>query len=171
MELDQLLGQLVERAQEVMGTQGRLRGLLHASQMVTSDLALPTLLRRIVEAARELLGARYAALGVIGPDGQLVEFIHVGMDAETVARVGRLPEGKGLLGAVVEDPRPIRLANIGDDPRSSGFPDEHPPMGSFLGVPIRVRGVVFGNLYLTECRHGEFTAEDEQLALALAATA
>ncbi|WP_410645074.1 GAF domain-containing protein [Amycolatopsis sp. lyj-346] len=171
MELDQLLAQLVDRAQEVMGTQGRLRGLLHASQMVTGDLALPTLLRRIVEAARDLLGARYAALGVIGPDGQLVEFIHVGMDAETVARVGRLPEGKGLLGAVVEDPRPIRLVNIAHDPRSSGFPDEHPPMGSFLGVPIRVRGVVFGNLYLTECRHGEFTAEDEQLALALAATA
>jgi GAF domain-containing protein len=171
MELDQLLSQLVERAQEVMGTQGRLRGLLHASQMVTGDLDLPTLLRRIVEAARELLGARYAALGVIGPDRQLVEFVHVGMDDETVARVGRLPEGKGLLGAVVEDPRPIRLANIGDDPRSSGFPDEHPPMGSFLGVPIRVRGVVFGNLYLTECRHGEFSAEDEQLALALAATA
>ena len=171
MELDQLLGQLVERAQEVMGTQGRLRGLLHASQMVTGDLALPTLLRRIVEAGCELLGARYAALGVIGPDGQLAEFIHVGMDDETVARVGRLPEGKGLLGAVVEDPRPIRLAGITDDPRSSGFPDEHPPMGSFLGVPIRVRGVVFGNLYLTECRHGEFSAEDEQLALALAATA
>jgi GAF domain-containing protein len=171
MELDQLLAQLVERAREVMGTQGRLRGLLRASQMVTGDLALPTLLRRIVEAGRELLGARYAALGVIGPDGQLAEFIHVGMDDETVARVGRLPEGKGLLGAVVEDPRPIRLAAIADDPRSSGFPDEHPPMGSFLGVPIRVRGVVFGNLYLTECRHGEFSAEDEQLALALAATA
>jgi GAF domain-containing protein len=171
MELDQLLGQLVERAQEVMGTQGRLRGLLHASQMVVGDLALPTLLRRIVEAARELLGARYAALGVIGTDGQLAEFVHVGMDAETVARVGRLPEGKGLLGAVVEDSRPIRLVNIADDPRSSGFPDEHPPMRGFLGVPIRVRGVVFGNLYLTECRHGDFTAEDEQLALALAATA
>ncbi|MBE1495702.1 GAF domain-containing protein [Amycolatopsis lexingtonensis] len=171
MELDQLLGQLVERAQEVMGTQGRLRGLLRASQVVAGDLDLPTLLRRIVEAARELLGARYAALGVIGSDGQLAEFVHVGMDEETVARVGRLPEGKGLLGAVVEDPRPIRLATIGDDPRSSGFPDEHPPMRSFLGVPIRVRGIVFGNLYLTECRHGEFTAEDEQLALALAATA
>ena len=171
MELDELLGQLVERAQEVMGNQGRLRGLLHASQMVTGDLNLPILLRRIVEAARELLGARYAALGVIGSDGQLAEFVHVGMDDETVTRVGRLPEGNGLLGAVVEDPRPIRLANIGDDPRSSGFPDEHPPMGSFLGVPIRVRGVVFGNLYLTECRHGEFSAEDEQLALALAVTA
>ncbi|MGW5718596.1 sensor histidine kinase [Amycolatopsis sp. NPDC003865] len=171
MELDQLLGQLVERAREVMGTQGRLRGLLRASQEVTGDLALPTLLRRIVEAARELLGARYAALGVIGADGQLAEFVHVGMDDETVARVGQLPEGKGLLGAVVEDPRPIRLANITDDPRSSGFPAEHPPMRSFLGVPIRVRGVVFGNLYLTECRHGEFTADDEQLALALAATA
>ncbi|MGW5740477.1 GAF domain-containing protein [Amycolatopsis sp. NPDC003861] len=171
MELDQLLGQLVERAQEVMATQGRLRGLLRASQEVTGDLALPTLLRRIVEAGRELLGARYAALGVIGTDRQLVEFVHVGMDDETVARVGRLPEGKGLLGAVVEDPRPIRLRTIADDPRSSGFPDEHPPMRSFLGVPVRVRGVVFGNLYLTECRHGEFTDEDEQLALALAATA
>ncbi|WP_328615252.1 GAF domain-containing protein [Amycolatopsis sp. NBC_00355] len=171
MELDQLLGQLVERAQEVIGTQGRLRGLLRATQMVTGDLDLPTLLRRIVEAARELLGARYAALGVIGPDGQLAEFVHAGMDAETVARVGRLPEGKGLLGAAVEDPRPIRLADIAHDPRSSGFPGEHPPMGSFLGVPIRVRGVVFGNLYLTECTHGEFSAEDEQLALALAATA
>lgn len=171
MELDQLLGQLVERAQEVMGTQGRLRGLLRASQEVAGDLALPTLLCRIVEAGRELLGARYAALGVIGTDGQLAEFVHVGMDDETVARVGRLPEGKGLLGAVVEDPRPIRLGTIADDPRSSGFPDEHPPMRSFLGVPIRVRGVVFGNLYLTECRHGEFTEEDEQLALALAATA
>ncbi|QKV80522.1 GAF domain-containing protein [Amycolatopsis sp. Hca4] len=171
MELDQLLGQLVERAQEVMGTQGRLRGLLRANQEVAGDLALPTLLRRIVEAGRELLGARYAALGVIGTDGQLTEFVHVGMDDETVALVGRLPEGKGLLGAVVEDPRPIRLARIADDPRSSGFPAEHPPMRTFLGVPVRVRGVVFGNLYLTECRHGEFSDEDEQLALALAATA
>nr|WP_230862977.1 hypothetical protein [Amycolatopsis camponoti] len=100
--------------------------------MVTSDLALPTLLRRIVEAARDLLGARYAALGVIAPGGrQLAEFVHTGMDSQTVALVGRLPEGKGLLGALIDDPRPIR----------------------------------------TECDHGEFTAEDEELALALAATA
>ncbi|WIY02960.1 GAF domain-containing protein [Amycolatopsis mongoliensis] len=172
MELDELLGQLVERAQEVIGTQGRLRGLLRASRMVTSDLALPTLLRRIAEAARDLLGARYAALGVIAPGGrQLAEFVHTGMDPETVALVGRLPEGKGLLGALIDDPRPIRLSRIADDLRSSGFPDHHPPMNSFLGVPILVRGVVFGNLYLTECEHGGFTAEDEELALALAATA
>ena len=171
LELDQLLDQLVQRAQEVKGTQGRLRGLLRAGQLVTSDLALPTLLRRTVEAARELIGARYAALGVIGPDGRLAEFVHVGMDDNTVRRVGRLPEGKGLLGAVIEDPRPIRLVNLAEDARSSGFPAGHPPMESFLGAPIRVRGKVFGNLYLTDSLNGRFTAEDEELACALAATA
>ncbi|WP_020659904.1 GAF domain-containing protein [Amycolatopsis benzoatilytica] len=171
MELDQLLGQLVERAEEVMATQGRLRGLLKANRIVTGDLALPTLLRRIIEAARDLIGARYAALGVLGPDGRLAEFVHTGMDPETVAKVGDLPAGKGLLGALIDDPRPIRLARISDDPRSSGFPEQHPPMDSFLGVPILIRDTVFGNLYLTECDHGEFTGEDEELALALAATA
>ncbi|MEV8613480.1 GAF domain-containing protein [Amycolatopsis sp. NPDC051373] len=171
LELDQLLAQLVERAQEVMGTQGRLRGLLRATTMITSDLALPALLTRIVEAARELVGAHYAALGVIGPDGQLAEFVHVGMPAETLARLGHLPEGKGLLGALVEDPRPIRLARLQDDPRSTGFPAGHPPMASFLGVPIRVRDAVFGNLYLTDSVSGGFSAEDEELALALAAAA
>ncbi|MGW4489214.1 GAF domain-containing protein [Amycolatopsis sp. NPDC004368] len=171
LELDQLLGQLVERAQEVMGTQGRLRVLLRATQMITSDLALPALLRRIVDAARELVGARYAALGVVGPDGRLTEFVHAGMPAETVARVGHLPEGKGLLGALIDDPQPIRLTRLQDDQRSIGFPPEHPPMESFLGVPIRVRGEVFGNLYLADGDRGPFTAEDEQLVLALAAAA
>ena len=109
LELDQLLGQLVERAQEVMATQGRLRGLLRASQMVTGDLALPVVLRRIVEAARELVGARYAALGVISPTGGLAEFVHTGMPPETVGAIGHLPQGKGLLGALIEEPRPIRL--------------------------------------------------------------
>lgn len=171
LELDQLLGQLVDRAQEVIGTQGRLRGLLRATQTITSDLALPTLLRRIVDAARELIGARYAALGVIGADGRLLEFVHVGMDADTVAEVGHLPEGKGLLGALIEDPRPIRMTRLQEDPRSIGFPAAHPQMESFLGVPIRVRGAVFGNLYLADRQRGRFTAEDEQLALALAAAA
>ncbi|MER6767994.1 MULTISPECIES: sensor histidine kinase [Amycolatopsis] len=171
MELDQLLGELVERAQEVISTQGRLRGLLRATQSITGSLALPALLRRLVEAACELVGARYAALGVIGPDGRLSEFVHTGMDAEAVARIGRLPEGKGLLGAVVEDPRPVRLDRLQDDPRSTGFPEGHPPMTSFLGVPVRVRGEVFGDLYLAEARHGRFSEEDEQLALALAAAA
>jgi hypothetical protein len=171
LELDQLLGQLVERAREVMGAQGRLRGLLRANQMIIGHAALPVVLQRIVEAARELVGARYAALGVIAPDGHLAEFVHVGMPAETVHRIGHLPQGKGLLGALIEDPRPIRRARIADDPRSSGFPAGHPPMDSFLGVPIRVRNEVFGNLYLSESTRAEFTAEDEQLVQALAASA
>ncbi|WP_326834990.1 GAF domain-containing protein [Amycolatopsis rhabdoformis] len=171
MELDQLLGQLVERAQEVIGTQGRLRGLLRATQMITSDLTLPALLRRIVDAAREVIGARYAALGVVGADGRLTEFLHAGMAADAVERIGHLPEGKGLLGALVDDPRPIRHTRLQDDPRSIGFPPGHPPMESFLGVPIRVRGSVFGNLYFTDGERGRFTSEDEQLALALAAAA
>jgi signal transduction histidine kinase len=171
LELDQLLTQLVERAQEVMTTQGRLRGLLRASQMVTRDLALPAVLRRIVESARELVGARYAALGVISPTGGLAEFVHSGMPEDAAARIGHLPEGKGLLGALIQDPRPIRLRRIASDERSAGFPAGHPPMNSFLGVPIRIRDAVFGNLYLTESTRGEFSAEDEELALALAATA
>ncbi|HEX5810789.1 MAG TPA: GAF domain-containing protein [Pseudonocardia sp.] len=171
LELDQLLAQLVERAQEVMATQGRLRGLLRANHMITGGLALPEVLHRIVEAARELVGARYAALGVLAPDGGLAEFVHVGFASDLVDEIGHLPVGKGLLGALIDDPRPIRLGNLADDSRSSGFPSSHPPMGSFLGVPIRIRDVVFGNLYLTESTHGEFSAEDEELTTALAATA
>jgi len=171
LELDQLLTQLVDRAGEVLSTQGRLRGLLRANQTISVDLGLPVVLRRIVAAARELVGARYAALGVIAADGLLAEFVHVGMDPGTVARIGQLPQGKGLLGALIADPQPIRPRTIAEDPRSSGFPEGHPPMTSFLGVPIRVRGVVFGNLYLTESIHGSFSSEDEELANALAATA
>jgi signal transduction histidine kinase len=171
LELDQLLEQVVERAQEVLGTQGRLRGLLRANQVITGDLALPMVLRRIADAARELVGARYAALGVIGPDGDLVEFVHVGVPADVVKEIGPLPQGKGLLGVLIEDPQPIRLRRIDDDPRSSGFPAGHPPMASFLGVPIRIRDEVFGNLYLTDSTRGQFSAEDAELATALAATA
>jgi len=171
LELDELLRQLVERAQEVMATQGRLRGLLHANQLIIGDLTLPAVLRRIVEAARELVGARYAALGVLSPAGGLAEFVHSGMPDDAVDAIGHLPEGKGLLGALIDDPRAIRLRRIGDDPRSAGFPTGHPPMHSFLGVPIRVRDEVFGNLYLTESAAGSFSAEDEELVKALAATA
>ncbi|GAA5134646.1 sensor histidine kinase [Pseudonocardia adelaidensis] len=171
LELDQLLGQLVERAQEVMATQGRLRGLLRANQLVIGDLDLPAVLRRIVEAARELIGARYAALGVIAAAGGLAEFVHTGIPEDGVERIGHLPQGKGLLGALIDDPRPIRLRRISDDDRSSGFPAGHPPMTSFLGVPIRIRDEVFGNLYLTESTKGEFSAEDEELCTAIAATA
>jgi two-component system, NarL family, sensor histidine kinase DevS len=171
LELDQLLGQLVDRAQEVLVTQGRLRGLLRSTQVVTGHLALPVVLQRIVAAARDLVGARYAALGVIAPDGGLSEFVHVGMPDDAVEAIGHLPHGKGLLGALIDDPHPIRLRRIGEDPRSSGFPAGHPPMTSFLGVPIRIRDDVFGNLYLADSARGEFSAEDEELTLALAATA
>ncbi|HEY3715535.1 MAG TPA: GAF domain-containing protein [Jatrophihabitantaceae bacterium] len=171
LELDQLLGQLIDRAQDVVGTQDRLRGLLRANRSIVGDLALPVVLQRIVEAARELAHARYAALGVVAPDSGLEQFIHVGFDDETVTDIGHLPEGKGLLGALIDDPRPIKLGNIADDRRSVGFPSQHPPMASFLGVPIRIRNEVYGNLYLTEREGGEFTAEDEDLVSALAATA
>jgi signal transduction histidine kinase len=171
LDLDALIDQLVERARGVQRAQGRLRGLLRANEMVTGDLGLETVLRHIIQAACELAGARYGALGVIAHDGGLEQFIHVGMDVETVALIGQLPEGKGLLGALITDPRPIQLEHITDDPRSSGFPANHPPMESFLGVPVRVRGEVFGNLYLTESLTGQFTAEDEELVRSLAVTA
>jgi signal transduction histidine kinase len=171
LELDQLLGQLVERASDVIGAQDRLRGLLRANRSIVGDLALPVVLRRIVEAARDLVHARYVALGVLAPETGLEQFIHLGMDDETVAAIGHLPEGKGLLGALIDDPRPIRLTKISDDRRSVGFPAHHPPMASFLGVPIRVRNEVYGNLYLTEREGGQFSAEDEELVAALAATA
>ncbi|MEV4347499.1 GAF domain-containing protein [Actinoplanes sp. NPDC049596] len=171
LELDELLGQLIDRAQEVIGTQGRLRGLLRANQLIVGELSLPAVLQQVTEAARELVGARYAALGVIAPGGGLSEFVHSGMPADAVARIGHLPQGKGLLGALIDDPRPIRLRRIADDVRSSGFPPGHPPMDSFLGVPITIRGAAFGNLYLAESEKGEFSQEDEELTRALAATA
>lgn len=171
LELDDLLRQLIGRAEDVVATQGRLRGLLRANQTIVGNLTLPVLLRRIVQAACELTKSRYGALGVLDTTGGLEEFVHVGVDEDSVARIGHLPEGKGLLGALIKDPRPIRLRRMTDDPRSVGFPDGHPPMTSFLGVPIRVRDEVFGNLYLSECANGAFTAEDEELVSAVAATA
>ncbi|WP_372511873.1 GAF domain-containing protein [Frankia umida] len=173
LELDELLTQLVERAQDVIATQGRLRGLLRATRMITTDLRLPVLLRLIVEAACELLDARYGAIGVLTPDRRrLEEFIHVGMDTDAAERIGHLPTGHGLLGALIDDPRPRRAEDIARDPHAAGFPPGHPAMRTFLGVPILVRGEVFGNLYLTDRRDGQpFTAEDEELVLALAAQA
>ena len=107
-------------------------------------------MRHLVHAARELVDARYAALGVVGADGTLTEFVHSGMDEVTVEEIGRLPHGEGLLGLLINDPRPLRLDDLGDHPHRSGFPAHHPPMGSFSGVPVRVGDQVFGNLYLTE---------------------
>ena len=172
-ELAELRNELIDRARDLVAAQGRLHGLLRANQAIVGDLALPAVLRRIVQAACELAHARYGALGVIdSASGGLEQFVHVGLDEQTAARIGHLPKGKGLLGVLIDDPRPIRLRTITDDPRSVGFPAHHPPMTSFLGVPVRVRDDVFGNLYLTEREGGgQFTAEDEELVCALAATA
>ncbi|MFB9375888.1 GAF domain-containing protein [Kineococcus gynurae] len=170
LELDELLEQLLERAQDVLRTQSRLRGLLAATRAISSDLDLSALLRRITQAACDLVGARYGALGVIGEDDGLSEFVTVGVDEETKAGIGRLPRGGGLLGRLIEDPSPLRLTDLGRHPDSVGLPPGHPPMRTFLGVPIRVRGQVFGNVYLTEKPDG-FTAEDEELLIALASAA
>ena len=155
----------------MLDTQGRLRALVRANRAVVLHLELPVVLRTIVESAVELVGARYGALGVIAEGGGLEQFIHVGMTEDDVTRIGHLPEGHGLLGALIDDPRPIRLDSIADDPRSSGFPDGHPPMTAFLGVPITVRDSVYGNLYLTDPVGGGFTEDDEQLVKAVAANA
>ena len=172
LELDQLLVQLMDRADDVLATQGRLRGLLRANALVAGELSLPVVLRQIVAAARDLLGARYAALGVLGRDGELEQFVHAGMDDELVARVGDLPRGRGILGLLISEPVPMRIADLSAHPASAGFPPGHPPMTGFLGVPVRIGEQIFGNLYLTEhSRGGEFTADDEELAIALAAAA
>jgi signal transduction histidine kinase len=172
LELDELLVQLVDRAGDVLAAQGRLRGLLRANALVAGELSLPVVLRQIVGAAQALLGARYAALGVLGRDGELEQFVHAGMDNDLVAGIGDLPRGQGILGLLISDPAPIRLASLSDHRAAAGFPPGHPPMGSFLGVPVRIGEEVFGNLYLTErIAGGEFTADDEQLAIALAAAA
>lgn len=150
----------------------RLQELLIASQSILGGLDLSVVLRRIVESACRLTGARYGALGVLAPGGRsLDQFLTVGIDERTAARIGDLPTGKGLLGALIDDPRPIRLESMADDPRSAGFPAHHPPMSSFLGVPVRVDAQVFGNLYLADSSVGRFSADDEQLVTALAATA
>lgn len=172
VELDRLLDELVERAREVLTTQSRLRALLRANQAVVEQLDLPRVLRRIVQVAVELVGAEYGALGVIAPGGGgLEQFIHVGVTKEQAEIIGHLPEGHGLLGALIDDPRPIRLDRITDDPRSAGFPPHHPPMDSFIGVPVRVRSEVYGNLYLTNGSSGSFGPDDEQLLISLAGTA
>ena len=171
-QLEMLLGQLRDQADDVLQVQGRLRGLIKANSIVASDLSLPLVLRRIVEAARELVGARYAALGVIGWDGRLEEFVHAGMDDETVDRIGALPKGAGILGLLIDQPSPLRLATLSEHPHAAGFPANHPPMRGFLGVPIRVGNEVFGNLYLTEkIEAAGFSEEDEQLAVSLAGAA
>ncbi|MEO5921264.1 MAG: GAF domain-containing protein [Pseudolysinimonas sp.] len=170
-ELERTIEELVERAQTVLETQGRLRSLLRANRAVVEELDLASVLRRIAEAAVALVDAGYGALGVIAADGHLEQFIHVGIADQLAKKIGHLPEGHGLLGAVIEQAEPIQLEHLSEDPRSVGFPPHHPPMDAFLGVPIRVRDEVYGNLYLTNPKRGHFTGEDQELVTALAATA
>jgi len=172
LQLDDLLAELQGRLQAVVATRDRVHGLLEAVLAVGSSPELEAVLRRIVEAAVTLVNARYGALGVVGEDGRLAEFIPVGLDEAEIAAIDHWPEGHGLLGRLISDPRPLRLPNIADHIYSSGFPDGHPPMRTFLGVPVRIRGEVYGNLYLTEKRGGAaFDEEDEVLVTALSAAA
>jgi signal transduction histidine kinase len=175
--LDELLEELLERVDEVLEAQDRLRGLLDAVVTLAGDLSLDSVLQRIVTTASELVGARFGALGVLAvagssDDRRLREFVTHGLSQADRDRIGDLPRGHGLLGLIIDEPHPVRLDRIGDHAASYGFPPNHPPMGTFLGVPIRIRDTVFGNLYLTEKRDGaSFTLEDEQVVVALAAAA
>ncbi|HEX8858774.1 MAG TPA: GAF domain-containing sensor histidine kinase [Actinomycetes bacterium] len=146
--------------------------LLEAGLALASERSLPAILQRIVELATQLTGARYGAIGVLGQDGGISQFVSTGITPEQHAAIGHLPVGKGILGALIEDARPLRLRDLRSDPRSAGFPPNHPPMRSFLGAPVMARGRVFGNIYLTEKQGAdEFDAEDERALVVLAAQA
>ncbi len=171
--LRELLDEVQERIEDIVGTTRiQMSGLVNAVLAVSSGLELETTLRRIVQAAIDLVDAGYGALGVLGESGMLDEFVYVGIDDETRERIGPLPTGGGVLGVVIEDAKPLRLEEISAHPASVGFPANHPPMHTFLGAPVRTRGQVFGRLYLTEKRNGEsFTEDDEVLLQALAGAA
>ncbi|MFF9222202.1 sensor histidine kinase, partial [Streptomyces viridosporus] len=173
LRLDELLEELQARLDAARGTRDRVHSLLEAVLSVGRELDLQQVLRSIVEAAALLVDAEYAALGVIGPDGRrLSAFLTVGVTEERVAAIGAYPQGHGILGELIRRPEPLRLARLGEHPASYGFPAHHPPMDSFLGVPIRVREQVFGNLYLTEKRGGaRFDEEDESVLSTLAVAA
>jgi signal transduction histidine kinase len=151
----------------------KLRRLVQAILILDAELNVPVVLRRIIEEACDLVDAQYGALGVLSPDGQtLDQFLTVGLDSEQEHAIGPRPTGRGVLGTLIADDKPLRLANLSDSPDSFGTPEHHPAMTSFLGVPVRVHGEVYGNLYLTNKRHAkEFSREDEELVLALAMAA
>lgn len=150
----------------------RLQALVAAMLLVGEDIELPAVLRRIVETAVAMVDARYGALGVLDETGSgLAEFVHVGMSDEQVAAIGRLPEGRGVLGLLIKEPKSLRLDDLARHPDRAGFPAGHPLMTSFLGVPVTVQGELFGNLYLAEKRGGVFTEEDEAMVASLALAA
>ncbi|WP_406375527.1 GAF domain-containing sensor histidine kinase [Streptomyces sp. NBC_00647] len=162
LRLDELLEELQARLDAARGTRDRVHSLLEAVLSVGRELDLEQALHSIVEAAAVLVDAEYAALGVIGPDGRRLSAFHtVGVSEEQIAAIGPYPEGHGILGELIRHPEPLRLAKISEHPSSYGFPANHPPMNTFLGVPIRVRGQAFGNLYLTEKRGGAPFDEDD----------
>lgn len=172
LRLRELLLEVQDRIEQIVEGRERLDGLIDAILAITSGLKLDATLRAIVHTAAELVDARYGALGVRGYDHRLVEFVYEGIDEETRHLIGSLPEGRGVLGALIEEPKPIRLDDISRHPASVGFPLHHPPMRTFLGVPVRIRDEVFGNLYLTEKADGQpFSDDDEVLVQALAAAA
>ena len=146
--------------------------LLEAGLALASELDFDLVLQRIIELAVEITGARYGALGIVGPDDRILEFLTTGISTEQREHIGHLPVGRGILGVLINDKHPIRLANIAEDPRSVGFPANHPPMRTFLGTPVMARGEVFGNLYLTDKQGAiEFTEDDEHALVILAAHA
>lgn len=172
LRLRELLLEVQDQIEQIVEGRDRLDGLIDAILAITSGLKLDATLRAIVHTAAELVDARYGALGVRGYDHRLVEFVYEGIDEETRHLIGSLPEGRGVLGALIEEPKPIRLDDISRHPASVGFPLHHPPMRTFLGVPVRIRDEVFGNLYLTEKADGQpFSDDDEVLVQALAAAA
>jgi signal transduction histidine kinase len=173
LQLDDLLSELQSRLEAARSTRDRVHALLEAVVSIGSELDLESVLRRITEAATTLVDARYGALGVIGEEGEhLVQFVTVGVSDEEIEAIGHWPHGHGILGLLIREPRSLRLPDLGHHTASSGFPSNHPPMRTFLGVPIRVRDEVFGNLYLTEkAGGGQFEEEDEVVVIALATAA
>lgn len=173
LRLDGLLSEVQGSQSTITGRRDRLSRLLEAVLAVGENLELQGVLHRIAEAAADLADASYAALGVISDDGRgLSQFVVVGVDQAMIEKIGDLPSGHGVLGELIRDPRPLRLHDLAQHAASFGFPPGHPPMHSFLGVPIRVRDAVFGNLYLTEKRGGgDFDEQDEIIVRALAAAA
>lgn len=167
------LDRLEQGLQQIARAHGRMQDLLDAVLLISRELELNLVLHKIIDTARQLVDARYAALGVLGPDDEFTDLITSGFGADQTARLGgKLPHGTGLLGALVRDPRPLRVQDLAHHPQAAGFPEGHPPMSTLLGVPIRVRSTIYGNLYLADkTRGGAFTDDDEAVVTALASAA